>query len=166
MKAAAGPSEQKQFSLKCPKGTRDFGPRSMAIRERVMKVVVDTFKMHGAETIDTPAFELKVCAHACAHTHYTQDTLLGKYGDEGGKLVYDLDEQGGEPLSLRYDLTVPFARYVAMNRLKTIKRYQIAKVYRRDQPRMTRGRYREFYQCVSPCVLRRVFNLYVLRILT
>ena len=74
---------------------------------------------------------------------------MGKYCDEGGKLVYDLDDQGGEKLSLRYDLTVPFARYCAMNRVKALKRYHIAKVYRRDQPRMTRGRYREFYQCVS-----------------
>ena len=111
----------------------------MAIREQVMNIVVDTFKRHGAETIDTPIFELR-------------ETLLGKYGEEGGKLVYDLDDQGGEPLSLRYDLTVPFARYVAMNRITNIKRYHIAKVYRRDQPRMTRGRYREFYQCVSDVV--------------
>ena len=73
---------------------------------------------------------------------------MGKYGEEGGKLVYDLDDQGGELLSLRYDLTVPFARYCAMNKIRACKRYHIAKVYRRDTPRMTRGRYREFYQCV------------------
>ncbi|CAJ0568664.1 unnamed protein product, partial [Mesorhabditis spiculigera] len=66
---------------------------------------------------------------------------------KGGKLIYDLEDQGGELLSMRYDLTVPFARYLAMNKIRNIKRYHIAKVYRRDQPVMTRGRYREFYQC-------------------
>jgi histidyl-tRNA synthetase len=74
--------------------------------------------------------------------------LTGKYGEDS-KLIYDLADQGGEILSLRYDLTVPFARYVAMNKISNIKRYHIAKVYRRDNPAMTRGRYREFYQCVS-----------------
>ena len=74
--------------------------------------------------------------------------LTGKYGEDS-KLIYDLKDQGGEILSLRYDLTVPFARYVAMNKISSIKRYQIAKVYRRDQPSQARGRYREFYQCVS-----------------
>ncbi|VDO96224.1 unnamed protein product [Soboliphyme baturini] len=97
-------------------------------------MVVNCFKRHGAETIDTPVFELK-------------DTLTGKYGEEGNKLIYDLEDQGGEMLSLRYDLTVPFARYLAMNKITNIKRYQIAKVYRRDNPSMIRGRYREFYQC-------------------
>lgn len=77
-----------------------------------------------------------------------QETLTGKYGEDS-KLIYDLADQGGEMLSLRYDLTVPFARYVAMNKIKQIKRYHIDRVYRRDQPRMTLGRYREFYQCVS-----------------
>ncbi|KAA3675839.1 histidyl-tRNA synthetase [Paragonimus westermani] len=75
-----------------------------------------------------------------------KEVLTGKYGEDS-KLIYDLQDQGGELLSLRYDLTVPFARYVAMHKIKTIKRYQIGKVYRRDQPAMTRGRYREFYQC-------------------
>jgi histidyl-tRNA synthetase len=74
--------------------------------------------------------------------------LQGKYGEDS-KLIYDLEDQGGEKCSLRYDLTVPFARYLAMNTdCKTpIKRYHIAKVYRRDQPAMTKGRMREFYQC-------------------
>uniref|UniRef100_A0A8C2P688 Histidine--tRNA ligase, cytoplasmic n=1 Tax=Capra hircus TaxID=9925 RepID=A0A8C2P688_CAPHI len=75
-----------------------------------------------------------------------KETLTGKYGEDS-KLIYDLKDQGGELLSLRYDLTVPFARYLAMNKLTNIKRYHIAKVYRRDNPAMTRGRYREFYQC-------------------
>ncbi|CAI4232909.1 unnamed protein product [Auanema sp. JU1783] len=133
-KQHGGKSGSSKFVLKNAKGTRDYGPKSMAVRESVLNIVKDSFKRHGAETIDTPVFELR-------------DVLLGKYGEEGGKLVYDLQDQGGELLCLRYDLTVPFARYVAMNKITNIKRYQIAKVYRRDQPVMTRGRYREFYQC-------------------
>uniref|UniRef100_A0A674JZ63 Class II Histidinyl-tRNA synthetase (HisRS)-like catalytic core domain-containing protein n=1 Tax=Terrapene triunguis TaxID=2587831 RepID=A0A674JZ63_9SAUR len=105
----------------------------MAIREKVFDIIISTFKRHGAEVIDTPVFELK-------------ETLTGKYGEDS-KLIYDLKDQGGELLSLRYDLTVPFARYLAMNKITNIKRYHIAKVYRRDNPAMTRGRYREFYQC-------------------
>ena len=69
------------------KGTRDYDPRQMAIRERAMKIIIDTFKRHGAETIDTPVFELK-------------ETLTGKYGEDS-KLIYDLQDQGGEILSLR-----------------------------------------------------------------
>uniref|UniRef100_A0A8B9PUC3 histidine--tRNA ligase n=1 Tax=Apteryx owenii TaxID=8824 RepID=A0A8B9PUC3_APTOW len=75
-----------------------------------------------------------------------QETLMGKYGDNS-KLIYELQDQGGELLALRYDLTVPFARCLAMNKITNIKRYHIAKVYRRDNPATTRGRYREFYQC-------------------
>lgn len=97
--------------------------------------VINVFKKHGAVTIDTPIFELK-------------EVLTGKYGEDS-KLIYDLKDQGGEILSLRYDLTVPFARFLAMNKISNIKRYHIAKVYRRDNPAMSRGRYREFYQCVS-----------------
>ncbi|TRY73984.1 hypothetical protein TCAL_10585 [Tigriopus californicus] len=119
--------------LKTPKGTRDYQPEQMAIRESVLNKVIKVFKKHGGVTIDTPVFELK-------------DVLTGKYGEDS-KLIYDLKDQGGEILSLRYDLTVPFARYVAMNKTSTIKRYQVAKVYRRDNPSMSRGRYREFYQC-------------------
>uniref|UniRef100_A0A8C4NB95 histidine--tRNA ligase n=1 Tax=Eptatretus burgeri TaxID=7764 RepID=A0A8C4NB95_EPTBU len=134
LKEKLGLEDGKQkFVLKTPKGTRDYGPRQMAIRERVFGIIIDTFKRHGAETIDTPVFELK-------------ETLTGKYGEDS-KLIYDLENQGGELLSLRYDLTVPFARYLAMNKISNCKRYHIAKVYRRDNPAMTRGRYREFYQC-------------------
>uniref|UniRef100_A0A8C9Q3X3 Histidine--tRNA ligase, cytoplasmic n=1 Tax=Spermophilus dauricus TaxID=99837 RepID=A0A8C9Q3X3_SPEDA len=134
LKAQLGPDESKQkFVLKTPKGTRDYSPRQMAVREKVFDVIIRCFKRHGAEVIDTPVFELK-------------ETLTGKYGEDS-KLIYDLKDQGGELLSLRYDLTVPFARYLAMNKLTNIKRYHIAKVYRRDNPAMTRGRYREFYQC-------------------
>ncbi|EMP35303.1 Histidyl-tRNA synthetase, cytoplasmic [Chelonia mydas] len=124
---------KKNFILKTPKGTRDYSPKQTAIREKVFNTIISCFKRHGAEVIDTPVFELK-------------ETLTGKYGEDS-KLIYDLKDQGGELLSLRYDLTVPFARYLAMNKITNIKRYHIAKVYRRDNPAMTRGRYREFYQC-------------------
>uniref|UniRef100_UPI0037E72FC6 histidine--tRNA ligase isoform X1 n=1 Tax=Semicossyphus pulcher TaxID=241346 RepID=UPI0037E72FC6 len=134
LKAQIGGDDGKhQFVLKTAKGTRDYNPKQMAIRERVFNTIIGCFKRHGAETIDTPVFELK-------------ETLTGKYGEDS-KLIYDLKDQGGELLSLRYDLTVPFARYLAMNKITNIKRYHIAKVYRRDNPAMTRGRYREFYQC-------------------
>lgn len=106
----------------------------MVIRDKIFSSITDVFKRHGAVTIDTPVFELK-------------EILAGKYGEDS-KLIYDLADQGGETCSLRYDLTVPFARWLAMNRdVQSIKRYHIAKVYRRDQPAMTKGRMREFYQC-------------------
>ena len=130
-----GASPGGKLILKTAKGTRDFQPDQMAVREKVLDKVIKVFKNHGAVTIDTPVFELK-------------EVLTGKYGEDS-KLIYDLKDQGGEILSLRYDLTVPFARYVAMNKVMNIKRYQIAKVYRRDNPSISRGRYREFYQCVS-----------------
>jgi histidyl-tRNA synthetase len=120
--------------LKTPRGTRDYHPGQMKIREQVFQIITDCFKQHGAETIDTPVIELTTL-------------LTEKYGEDS-KLIYELKDQGGaEPLALRYDLTVPFARYVAQNRIATMKRYHIGKVYRRDNPKMTRGRYREFYQC-------------------
>jgi len=119
--------------LKTAKGTRDYQPAQMAVREKVFSRIISTFKRHGAETIDTPVFELK-------------EVLTGKYGEDS-KLIYDLADQGGEILALRYDLTVPFARYCAMNKITNIKRYHIAKVYRRDNPSIARGRLREFYQC-------------------
>ena len=118
---------------KIPKGTRDFLPEQMAIRERAFASIVGVFKRHGAVPLDTPVFELR-------------ETLTGKYGEDS-KLIYDLADQGGELLSLRYDLTVPFARYLAMHSVGNIKRYHIARVYRRDNPQAARGRYREFYQC-------------------
>uniref|UniRef100_A0A182K260 histidine--tRNA ligase n=1 Tax=Anopheles christyi TaxID=43041 RepID=A0A182K260_9DIPT len=126
-------SGNRNLSLKTPKGTRDYGPEAMALRQRVLDQVISVFRKHGAETIDTPVFELK-------------EVLTGKYGEDS-KLIYDLKDQGGEILALRYDLTVPFARYVGMGNVFNIKRYHIAKVYRRDNPQITRGRYREFYQC-------------------
>ncbi|NWW85907.1 SYHC protein, partial [Rhynochetos jubatus] len=114
-------------------GTRDHPPARVALRDRLLGTVVSCFKRHGAAAIDTPVLELR-------------ETLMGKYGEDT-KLVYELQDQGGELLALRYDLTVPFARYLAMNKITNMKRYHIAKVYRRDNPAMTRGRYREFYQC-------------------
>ena len=118
---------------KIPKGTRDFGPDQMRVREEVFGAIRKVFKRHGGVEIDTPVFELK-------------EVLMGKYGEDS-KLIYDLADQGGELLSLRYDLTVPFARFLAMNSVGNIKRFHIAKVYRRDNPQLARGRYREFYQC-------------------
>ncbi|XP_053099409.1 histidine--tRNA ligase, cytoplasmic-like isoform X3 [Hemicordylus capensis] len=128
-------TEKEKIILKTPKGTRDFSPKQMAIREKIFSTIISCFKRHGAVTIDTPVFELK-------------ELLLDTYGEES-KLVYDLKDQGGELLSLRYDLTVPFARYLAMNKITNFKRYHIAKVYRRDNPVMTKGRYREFCQCIN-----------------
>ncbi|KAK4758466.1 hypothetical protein SAY87_019767 [Trapa incisa] len=116
---------------KIPKGTRDFAKEQMSIREKAFSIITEVFKKHGATALDTPVFELR-------------ETLMGKYGEDS-KLIYDLADQGGELCSLRYDLTVPFARYMAMNGLTSMKRYHIAKVYRRDNP--SKGRYREFYQC-------------------
>ncbi|TVY69027.1 Mitochondrial histidine--tRNA ligase [Lachnellula suecica] len=127
------PKGQK-FELKTPKGTKDWEGKDMVIRDKIFSTITEVFKRHGAVTIDTPVFELK-------------EILSGKYGEDS-KLIYDLADQGGEICSLRYDLTVPFARWLAMNRdVQSIKRYHIAKVYRRDQPAMTKGRMREFYQC-------------------
>ncbi|KAF8054669.1 hypothetical protein N665_1321s0015 [Sinapis alba] len=116
---------------KLPKGTRDFAQEKMIIREKAFSIIQNVFKKHGATALDTPVFELR-------------ETLMGKYGEDS-KLIYDLADQGGELCSLRYDLTVPFARYCAMNGITSFKKYQIAKVYRRDNP--SHGRYREFYQC-------------------
>ncbi|KFY35759.1 hypothetical protein V494_05602 [Pseudogymnoascus sp. VKM F-4513 (FW-928)] len=135
-KAPRAPKAPKapKFELKTPKGTKDWQGTDMVIRDKIFSTITEVFKRHGAVTIDTPVFELK-------------EILSGKYGEDS-KLIYDLADQGGEICSLRYDLTVPFARWLAMNRdVQNIKRYHIAKVYRRDQPAMTKGRMREFYQC-------------------
>lgn len=126
--------KKSSFQLKVPKGTKDWDGKDMVIRDKIFNTITEVFKRHGAITIDTPVFEMK-------------EILSGKYGEDS-KLIYDLADQGGELCSLRYDLTVPFARWLAMNpTIQAIKRYHIAKVYRRDQPAMTKGRMREFYQC-------------------
>ncbi|KAJ8125604.1 hypothetical protein O1611_g8034 [Lasiodiplodia mahajangana] len=120
-------------SVKVPKGTRDWVGADIKIRDRIFTAASDAFTRHGGVALDTPVFELK-------------SILSGKYGEDS-KLIYELADQGGEDLALRYDLTVPFARWLAMNSVQQIKRYHIAKVYRRDQPAIARGRMREFYQC-------------------
>lgn len=121
--------------LKVPKGTRDHPPSSTLLRRQIFNTLEGIFLKHGGGSIDTPVFELR-------------EVLAGKYGEDS-KLIYDLQDQGGEICSLRYDLTVPFARFLAMNQTTypTMKRYHIGKVYRRDQPVMSKGRMREFYQC-------------------
>ncbi|KAK9826491.1 hypothetical protein WJX81_005625 [Elliptochloris bilobata] len=118
---------------KIAKGTRDFTPAQMFVRQHIFGLIEGVFKRRGAKTIATPAFELR-------------ETLMGKYGEDS-KLIYDLADQGGEALSLRYDLTVPFARFMALHAAGNIMRYQIGPVWRRDQPQIARGRMREFYQC-------------------
>ena len=124
---------KKKETVKVVKGARDFLPTQMVIRRKAFDLITGVFKKHGAVEIDTPVFELK-------------ETLMGKYGEDS-KLIYDLNDQGGELLSLRYDLTVPFARYMATHNLSSLKRFHIGKVYRRDNPQMSKGRFREFFQC-------------------
>jgi histidyl-tRNA synthetase len=118
---------------KIAKGSQDFLPHQMALREKIFNKIRMVFKRHAGVEIETPVFELK-------------ETLTGKYGEDS-KLIYDLADQGGELLALRYDLTVPFARFMALHSPGNIKRFHIARVYRRDNPQMARGRFREFYQC-------------------
>src|SRR5213594_3753536 len=129
------------MSTKPPSGTRDFLPEEIRRREYVVRIVRDVYEQYGFEPLETPAFE-------------NIETLLGKYGDEGNKLIFKILKRGeheasGEAdLALRYDLTVPLARVVAQyqNELpKFFKRYQIQPVWRADRP--ARGRFREFYQC-------------------
>lgn len=128
-------SESRQSDkLKLPSGTRDIHPTQALQREQIRAYIASVYKKYGALPIDTPVFELK-------------SLLLGQYGGESNaKLVYDLMDQGGQLLSLRYDLTVPFARYMAMNNKTMMKRYQMGRVYRRDNPSMEQGRFREFEQ--------------------
>src|SRR5436190_21089023 len=129
------------MSTKPPSGTRDFLPDDVRRREYVIGVVRDTYERYGFEPLETPAFE-------------NIETLSGKYGEEGNKLIFKILKRGeheasGEAdLALRYDLTVPLARVVAQyqNELpKFFKRYQIQPVWRADRP--AKARFREFYQC-------------------
>ncbi len=140
-----------------PKGTRDFTPGEMANRNYIFSTIKDVFRLYGFQQIETPAME-------------NLSTLMGKYGEEGDKLLFkilnsgdfiggvteiELSERNSVKLTskisekgLRYDLTVPFARFVVQNRDKIsfpFKRYQIQPVWRADRPQ--KGRYREFYQC-------------------
>ncbi|KMV65958.1 histidyl-tRNA synthetase [Encephalitozoon cuniculi EcunIII-L] len=119
-------------SLKTPKGTMDESPRQCFLHEEIIERIRRVFVLYGAVPISTPTFEMK-------------SILTNKYGEDT-KLIYDLKDQGGEICALRYDLTVPFARYLASNKIRRMKRYQIGRVYRRDQPSIARGRLREFVQ--------------------
>ena len=122
-----------------PKGTRDFGPVEMAKRNYIFNTIRSVYELYGFQQIETPAQE-------------TLQTLMGKYGEEGDKLLFRIQNSGAkasEPAEkgLRYDLTVPFARYVVMHREELqlpFKRYQVQPVWRADRPQ--KGRYREFYQ--------------------
>lgn len=145
-----------------PKGTRDFGPLEMAKRNYIFDTIKSVYALYGFQQIETPAME-------------TLQTLMGKYGKEGDKLLFKILNSGDflskvseeelqerNPLrlaarlcekGLRYDLTVPFARYVVMHRDELqlpFKRYQIQPVWRADRPQ--KGRYREFYQCDADVV--------------
>lgn len=145
-----------------PKGTRDFSPIEMAKRNYIFNTIREVYALHGFKQIETPAME-------------TLQTLMGKYGEEGDKLLFKILNSGNylskvsqEELQnpdtlhlaaricekgLRYDLTVPFARYVVMHREELqlpFKRYQIQPVWRADRPQ--KGRYREFYQCDADIV--------------
>ena len=145
-----------------PKGTRDFGPGEMARRNYIFNTIRQVYALYGFEQIETPAME-------------NLSTLMGKYGEEGDKLLFKIlnsgdclkgitDEQLLErniprfaacvcEKGLRYDLTVPFARYVVQHREELtlpFRRYQIQPVWRADRPQ--KGRYREFYQCDADVV--------------
>ena len=145
-----------------PKGTRDFGPQEMARRNYIFNTIRDVYALYGFQQIETPAME-------------NLSTLMGKYGEEGDKLLFKILNSGdflrgisAEGLTqgatghlaaqlcekgLRYDLTVPFARYVVQHREELtlpFRRYQIQPVWRADRPQ--KGRYREFYQCDADVV--------------
>jgi len=128
-------------STKPPSGTRDFLPDEIRRREYVIRIVREVYESYGFEPLETPAFE-------------NIETLLGKYGEEGNKLIFKIlrrgehEASGDADLALRYDLTVPFARVVAQYQQELpryFKRYQIQPVWRADRP--AKGRFREFYQC-------------------
>lgn len=123
-----------------PKGTRDFGQVEMARRNYIFDTIRSVFALYGFQQIETPAME-------------NLSTLMGKYGEEGDKLLFRIQNSGEKAnlapeKGLRYDLTVPFARYVVQHREEIsfpFKRFQIQPVWRADRPQ--KGRYREFYQC-------------------
>ena len=123
-----------------PKGTRDFGQADMARRNYIFNTISSVFRTFGYQEIQTPAME-------------NLSTLLGKYGEEGDKLLFRIQNSGEKAAlapekGLRYDLTVPFARYVVQHQSEIsfpFKRFQIQPVWRADRPQ--KGRYREFYQC-------------------
>ena len=145
-----------------PKGTRDFSPIEVAKRNYIMQIIKHNFEKYGYQPIETPSFE-------------NSETLMGKYGEEGDRLIFKilnsgdfLDKIPAEELqnknsksitpkisekALRYDLTVPFARYVVQHQNEIefpFKRYQMQPVWRADRPQ--KGRFREFYQCDADVV--------------
>lgn len=148
-----------------PQGTRDFGPDVVRKRQYILNTIKSVFELYGFQPLETPAME-------------NLETLMGKYGEEGDKLIFKILNNGlNDPKNiekakaafenilqgkndknlteraLKYDLTIPFARYVAMNHGQLtfpFKRYQIQPVWRADRPQ--RGRYREFYQCDADVV--------------
>lgn len=151
---------QKKMKPSLPQGTRDFNAETIRRRQFILNTIKDVFGLYGFEPLETPAME-------------NLETLMGKYGDEGDKLIFKIlnngldnpskkeeiqkgfdkilegkNEKGITERALRYDLTIPFARYVSMNYSKLTmpyKRYQMQSVWRADRPQ--KGRYREFYQC-------------------
>jgi histidyl-tRNA synthetase len=148
-----------------PQGTRDFGPDIVRKRAYIIDSIKKVFELHGFEPLETPAME-------------NLDTLMGKYGEEGDKLIFKIlnnglsdsknidkakaafenvlagkNDKNLTERALKYDLTIPFARYVAMNHGQLtfpFKRYQVQPVWRADRPQ--KGRYREFYQCDADVV--------------
>ncbi|WP_431213708.1 ATP phosphoribosyltransferase regulatory subunit [Puia sp. P3] len=148
-----------------PQGTRDFGPAVVRKRQYILNTIRQVFELYGFQPLETPAME-------------QLETLMGKYGEEGDKLIFKIlnngladpknkdkavaafdrvlqgkNDAGLTERALRYDLTIPFARYVAMNHGQLVfpfKRYQVQPVWRADRPQ--KGRYREFYQCDADVV--------------
>lgn len=145
-----------------PKGTRDFGPEEVSRRNYIFNIIKETFSLYGFQPIETPTFE-------------NSETLMGKYGEEGDRLIFKILNSGDylakvdakiyaekdsgkiAPIisekALRYDLTVPFARYVVQHQNEIsfpFKRYQMQPVWRADRPQ--KGRFREFYQCDADVV--------------
>lgn len=154
-----------KVNVSLPQGTRDFSPEVLRKRQYIINTIRSVFEVYGFEPLETPAME-------------NLTTLMGKYGEEGDKLIFKILNNGLERAekhekaklafdkvldgkntpdlterALRYDLTIPFARFVAMNHTQLtfpFKRYQIQPVWRADKPQ--RGRYREFYQCDADMV--------------
>src|SRR5688500_1092654 len=154
-----------KINIGIPQGTRDFGPDTVRKRNYILDTIKNVFELYGFQPLETPAME-------------NLDTLMGKYGEEGDKLIFKIlnngldntekekqiredfekvlkgkNAKGITERALKYDLTIPFARYVAMNHNQLtlpFKRYQVQPVWRADRPQ--RGRYREFFQCDADVV--------------
>jgi histidyl-tRNA synthetase len=117
-----------------PKGFRDFLPEKKIIRQQIIEQIRGVFENYGFVPLETPCLEYA-------------ETLEGKYGEEGDRLIYKFEDRGGRSVALRYDLTIPLCRVISMypELVKPFKCYQIAPVWRADKPQ--KGRFREFYQC-------------------